>query len=121
VRAAVQLLEHDLRQHWTLEALASELCVSVFYLVRLFRQWMGMPPIAYANQRRAERAAVLLAATDDSVADIGAEVGWPDPSHFARRFRHAYGSGPRAYRASSRAGRPEPVAIRPVPLASGRD
>ena len=105
VRAAVRLLGDDLRRHWTLDALASELCVGVFYLVRLFKQWMGMPPIAYANHRRAERAAVLLASTDDPVADIGAKVGWPDPSHFARRFRQVYGCGPRAYRLSSRARR----------------
>jgi AraC family L-rhamnose operon transcriptional activator RhaR len=113
VRAAVRLLEEDLRRHWTLEALASELCVGVFYLVRLFKHWVGMPPVAYANQRRAERAAVLLASTDDSVAAIGAEVGWPDPSQFARRFRQAHGRGPRAYRTSGRAlnGPPPPMAV----------
>jgi AraC family L-rhamnose operon transcriptional activator RhaR len=103
VRSAVRLLEVDLRRHWTLDALSDELCVGVFHLVRLFKQWMGMPPIAYANQRRSERAAVLLASTDDPIATIGAEVGWPDPSHFARRFRAIYGSSPRAFRAASRA------------------
>jgi AraC family L-rhamnose operon transcriptional activator RhaR len=105
VRAAVRLLGDDLRRHWTLDALASELCVGVFHLVRLFKQWMGTPPIAFANHLRAERAAVLLASTDDPVADIGARIGWPDPSHFARRFRNAYGCGPRAYRISVRAPR----------------
>jgi AraC family L-rhamnose operon transcriptional activator RhaR len=122
VHAAVRLLEQDLRRHWALEALASELCVGVFYLVRLFKQWVGMPPVAYANQRRAERAAVLLASTDDSVAAIGAEVGWPDPSHFARRFRQAYGRGPRAYRASSRAlrGLPVPTAVPSLTSAPDR-
>jgi AraC family L-rhamnose operon transcriptional activator RhaR len=108
VRAAVRLLEADLRRHWTLDELARELCVGVFYLVRLFKHWMGMPPIAYANQRRAVRAAVLLTSTDEPVAAIGAEVGWPDPSHFARRFRHVHGSGPRAYRGTSRALRAGP-------------
>jgi len=29
-------------------------------------------------------------------------------AHFARRFRQAYGTGPRAYRISSRAGRGQP-------------
>jgi AraC family L-rhamnose operon transcriptional activator RhaR len=115
VRAAVRLLEEDLRRHWTLDGLASELCVGVFYLVRLFKQWVGVPPIAFANQRRAERAAILLASTDDSVADVGAEVGWPDPSHFARRFRSAYGIGPRAYRVSSRAGRAQASSVAPSP------
>ena len=60
-----------------------------------------MPPIAYANRRRAERAAVLLATTDDPVAAIGAQVGWSDPSHFSRRFRQEFGAGPRDYRIRS--------------------
>jgi AraC family L-rhamnose operon transcriptional activator RhaR len=108
VRAAVRLLEEDLRRHWTLDALAGELCVGAFYLVRLFKQWMGVPPIAYANLRRAERAAVLLASTDDPIAAIGAEVGWPDASHFGRRFRQLHGVSPRAFRADRRATRAEP-------------
>jgi AraC family L-rhamnose operon transcriptional activator RhaR len=102
VRAAARLLEADLRRHWTLDALADELCVGVFYLVRLFKHWVGMPPMAFANQRRAERAAVLLASSDDPIAAIGAEVGWPDASQFARRFRHQYGMSPRTYRQGSR-------------------
>jgi AraC family L-rhamnose operon transcriptional activator RhaR len=121
VRAAVRLIEHDLRRHWTLEALARELCVNVFYLVRLFKHWVGMPPVAYANQRRAERAALLLASTDDSVAAIGAQVGWPDPSQFSRRFRQAYGSGPRAYRASVQARRGQAARVAVSALASAPD
>ena len=66
-----------------------------------FKRWVGMPPIAYANRRRAERAAILLSTTDDPVAAIGAHVGWPDPSHFSRRFRREFGVGPRTYRAQS--------------------
>ena len=102
IKSAVGLLEQDLCRHWTLGELSSELCVGEFYLVRLFKRWVGVPPIAYANRRRAERAAVLLSGTDDPVASIGADVGWPDPSHFARRFRHEYGVSPRTYRARSR-------------------
>jgi AraC family L-rhamnose operon transcriptional activator RhaR len=114
VRSAVQLLERDLQRHWTLAELSSELCLGVFHLVRLFKLWVGLPPVAYANRRRAERAAVLLASTDDTVASIGADVGWPDASHFARRFRREYGVSPRAYRTRSRIHRGlEPPASRP--------
>jgi AraC family L-rhamnose operon transcriptional activator RhaR len=117
VRAAIRLLDEDLRRHWTLDELAGELCVGVFYLVRLFKQWVGLPPIAYANQRRAERAAVLLTSTDEPIAAIGAEVGWPDASHFARRFRQVHGSGPRAYRAGSRASRGQASPFLAPPVA----
>ena len=102
VRAAVELLERDLRQHWTLDALAGELCVGPFHLARLFKRWVGTPTIAFADRRRAERAALLLTGSDDAIASIGADVGWPDPSQFARRFRQEYRLSPRAYRARSR-------------------
>lgn len=103
VARAIALLERDLRQRWTLEMLEEELALGRFHLVRLFRRWVGVPPIAYANRRRAERAAVSLARTDAPIASIGAEVGWPEPSGFARSFRRYFGVTPRVYRLQSRA------------------
>ena len=44
---------------------------------------------------------MLVVTTDAPIASIGAEVGWTDPSHFARRFRQHMGISPRAYRARS--------------------
>jgi AraC family L-rhamnose operon transcriptional activator RhaR len=102
VMSAVEAIERDLRRHWTLDELSNELCVGPFYLVRLFKRWLGLPPMAFANRRRAERAAALLSTTDDPVAEVGTAVGWPDPSYFARRFRREFGSTPRAYRARVR-------------------
>ena len=102
VASAIELIDHDLQRHWTLEELSSRLYVGSFHLVRQFKRWVGLPPIAYLNRRRAERAATLLATTDGAIADIGAQVGWPDPSHFSRRFRQQMGVSPRAYRAKSR-------------------
>jgi AraC-like DNA-binding protein len=103
IARAVALLEQDLRQRWTLEMLEEELALGRFHLVRLFRRWVGQPPIAYANRRRAERAAISLVRTDLPIGAIGAEVGWPDPSGFARSFRRYFGVTPRVYRRQSRA------------------
>ena len=55
-------------------------------------------PDALPRRWRAQRAAGLLVSTDQSVAAIGAAVGWPDPSQFSRRFRAEFGVSPRAYR-----------------------
>lgn len=99
VAAAIDLLDHDLQRRWTLDDLAGSLCVGTFHLVRQFNRWVGLPPIAYLNRRRAERASILLATTDAPVGSIGAEVGWPDPSQFSRRFRQHAGVSPRTYRA----------------------
>lgn len=98
VTAAIDALERDIAFPWTLEALSTRLFVGPFHLSRTFAKWVGMPPIRYLAHRRAERAAALLAGTDESVASIGASIGWSDPSHFSRRFHAAFGVSPRAYR-----------------------
>ena len=101
VASAIELLAQDLHRHWTLDELADQLCIGPFHLVRSFKRWVGVPPIAWANRRRAERAAILLSTTDEPIAAIGAQVGWPDPSYFSRRFRQEFGVGARAYRVRS--------------------
>jgi AraC family transcriptional regulator, L-rhamnose operon transcriptional activator RhaR len=54
--------------------------------------------MAWLAQTRAERAAYLLARTGKPVSEIAIEVGWPDPVHFARRFRAHFGVSASAYR-----------------------
>ena len=102
VTSAIDLIERDLLRHWTLDELSAQLFIGPFHLVRLFSRWVGLPPIAFANRRRAEQAAILLSSTDDAIAAIGAQVGWPDPSHFSRRFHLEFGTSPRSYRTQSR-------------------
>ena len=100
--SAVELLDQDLARRWTLGQLSSRLHVGTFHLVRQFDRWVGLPPMAYLNRRRAERAAILLATTEESIGTIGIEVGWPDPSQFSRRFKQHMDISPRAYRERSR-------------------
>ena len=98
VAQACELLEHDLTHPWTLAELSARLYVGPFHLARQFVRSVGMPPMRYLASWRAQRAAGLLVSTDQSVAAIGAAVGWPDPSQFSRRFRAEFGVSPRAYR-----------------------
>ena len=62
--------------------------------------------------RRLERAHADLrdpSLCDHPVAAIGARWGMPDPSHFSRAFRAAFGMPPAQFRAEfSRSGRPRP-------------
>ena len=97
-RPGLELLERDLTIPWTLAELCARLYVGPFHLARLFGRSVGMPPMHYLARGAPERAAGLLAATDQPVAAVGAAVGWPDPSQFSRRFRAEFGASPRAYR-----------------------
>jgi AraC family L-rhamnose operon transcriptional activator RhaR len=98
VGAAMHMMEDDLALPWNLCGLARRVGLSRSHLVRRWRQATGMPPLAYLNRCRAERAAFLLAQTDRSIGDIAVAVGWPDPAHFSRRFRSIQGISASRYR-----------------------
>jgi AraC family transcriptional regulator, L-rhamnose operon transcriptional activator RhaR len=93
-----RLLEAYPSKDWTLSNLARQVHLHPAYLVRLFTAETGLSPIAYLSQLRAERAAALLLNSDCPVSEIGCEVGWSDPSYFARRFKAYFGLSARDYR-----------------------
>ena len=99
VSHTMHLLETDLARRWTLQELAATLHLTPSYLVRLFRSSTGLPPIAYLSRHRVEAAATMLLHSDATITQIARSVGWPDPNHFARRFRSHYGLSASEYRA----------------------
>ncbi|MFV2051256.1 helix-turn-helix transcriptional regulator [Aliiroseovarius sp. YM-037] len=55
-------------------------------------------PSAYVNRIRMEYAAMHFGSSDTPVADIAADCGIENPSHFYKLFREHYGNTPRQYR-----------------------
>ncbi|MFB6720922.1 AraC family transcriptional regulator [Kribbella sp. NPDC056345] len=98
VLQAIRMLEADVTRAWTLQDLADACHLAPNYLIRLFKTNTGLPPLAYLAHHRAETAAILLGTTDHPISSIGAAVGWPDQSHFTRRFKAYYGVNPTTYR-----------------------
>jgi AraC-like DNA-binding protein len=66
---------------------------------REFRRAFGESPHGYLLTRRLERAAALLRATDNSVADICFSVGLKSVGSFTTSFTRTFGVSPTAYRA----------------------
>src|SRR6516162_2465237 len=81
--------------------------ISLRQLHKLF-QGSGTTVGGWIRQRRMERCGRDLrdpGLADRPVAAIGARWGYPDPAHFSRLFKSAYGVGPRDYRYHADAGR----------------
>jgi AraC-like DNA-binding protein len=66
---------------------------------REFRRAFGEPPHTYLLTRRLERAAALLRATDQSVAEICMAVGLQSVGSFTTSFTRTFGVPPTRYRA----------------------
>jgi AraC family transcriptional regulator len=98
VQRAIDRMEEQLHRSLPVTEVASAVNLSVTQLTRLFRDATGMTPGAYLHRLRMQRARILLERTTLSVAEVMAQVGISDRSHFARDFRRAHGTNPRTLR-----------------------
>jgi len=99
---AVELVRANRRAPMSVAQLAAACHMSRSRFAELFRAQVGHTPAAFANLCRIDRAKDLLLVTDDPVATIAAEVGLPDPKHFARLFRQHTGTTPTRFRRERR-------------------
>jgi AraC-like DNA-binding protein len=96
VARARELLESQLADPPSLEALAAAVNLSPFHFARVFRQATGLPPHAWLKQRRlAPRG---NAAQRPAASQVAFDLGFADQSHLSRQFKQAYGVTPGAYR-----------------------
>lgn len=68
------------------------------HVSRSMRKYLGMTPSDYINQIRMDHAARALTTDADPVAQIAADCGIPNMSHFHKLFRAAHGLTPLQYR-----------------------
>jgi AraC family transcriptional regulator, arabinose operon regulatory protein len=98
VQGVLDLLSHDLAGAHTVETLAAAVFLSPSRLAHLFKEQSGQTVTDALRELRLRQAARLLRHSGRSVQEIAAEVGFPCPFHFSRRFRQAFGASPRDYR-----------------------
>ena len=95
VKQVKDCLESRYAENLTLEELARVANLSPFYLVRVFRKQVGLPPHAYQTRVRLNRAAALLA-PGASIGEAALNSGFFDQSHFTNHSRKVFGYTPGA-------------------------
>lgn len=96
--AAIDHALARLDQRISIAQLARVAGCSASRFAHLFAQQLGLPPLAWLERTRIERAREQLLISGRPIADIGADCGFADPTWFARVFRRHAGMAPRAYR-----------------------
>jgi AraC-like DNA-binding protein len=64
----------------------------------VYRERRGVGPATFLRKERIKQARQLLICSDKSIAEIGASVGYPEPTVFGRVFRLQTGKSPSAFR-----------------------
>lgn len=80
----------------TLTELAEHVGLSRYYLLRVFREAMGMPPHTYLESVRISKAKQLLE-VGLPLTQVAMELGFSDQSHFTNCFKRFIGVTPGQY------------------------
>jgi AraC-like DNA-binding protein len=100
VRQVREYLEAHYAEDVSLAQLGALTSRSSFHLARAFSKVCGLPPHAFLESIRVQRARELLR-SGTSVVDTALSVGYTDQSHFTHRFRRHTGITPGQYRSAS--------------------
>ena len=95
---AKEFIWRNYNQDISLKKMAEAVGINPFYLSHLFRKEMGISFLEYLTSVRISIAKKLLQQTSLSIIEICLEVGYQDPSHFAKIFRKKEGIRPTEYR-----------------------
>ncbi len=91
------ILEH-LEEDISVDTLADIACLTKPYLIRQFKNCLGMAPLQFITHKKIEKAQLLLVTDDSAVQDIAQAVGYADASYFVRLFKKKIGMTPQEYR-----------------------
>ncbi len=96
VRKARRYIDETFAQGINLTQLAEHVSLSPYYLLRVFRSEVGMPPHTYLENVRIRQVQRLIEA-GKPMAEIAAEVGFSSQSHLINRFKQFIGVTPGQY------------------------
>lgn len=91
-------IDFHLEQEISLTELASLAGYTVYYLSRKFKTELGVSPAEYIRDKRLERAAKMLYASNEDIQTICSRLQFGSQSYFSETFRQKYGMTPSQYR-----------------------
>lgn len=96
VRRAREIIHQSLDDNVSINALATQVGVSVRSLQNGFRDFLGVTPLEYVRRHRLERlhSALMSAAGDASVTELMLECGIVNFGRYAQYYRQQYGCLP---------------------------
>ncbi|WP_448701847.1 helix-turn-helix domain-containing protein [Mucilaginibacter sp. AW1-3] len=95
---AISYISLHLHQKLSVTHLAERANQNSEYFSRSFQRHTGDRPLNYINEKRIERAQYLIVTSQLTYAQIAAQTGFDNQSHFSRVFKKITGMPPRIYK-----------------------
>ena len=93
IKNTYELINDSLDTNFTLDALASNVNLSKYHFLRLFKKEFGLTPHAFIINQRLNKANRLIQ-KGVSISQASIEVGFNDQSHYTRNFKKFFGYTP---------------------------
>ena len=81
-----------------IDSLAALSCLSKDHFIRLFRKEVNNTPLQYINQKKIEKAQLILITDSMPIKNISYLLAYEDHSYFNRLFKKLTGVTPQQYR-----------------------
>ena len=101
----VEMLRAEFQRNLTVAEVAAEAGVHPFHLSRVFRQFHHQSIGDYTHRLRVHYACQQLSGAEAQLADVAAEAGFADQSHFTRVFKQITGLTPGVFQKAMRTGK----------------
>ena len=89
---------HTQKNQLVVEKLAEECGYSEFYLMKLFKKFVGQPCIDYSIGYKLTQIALSLVNTDQNFCDLATGVGFTNISYCNRQFKKMFALTPKEFR-----------------------
>jgi AraC-like DNA-binding protein len=96
LRMVLQMIDSE--PSCSVSELAREVHISPAHLQRIFKQKTGLRVSDLIGEHRLQKAARLLASSDQSIKEIAYAVGYEHHSSFVRAFHRRFAQSPSLYR-----------------------
>lgn len=93
-----QIIEANVFSEASIDELAQKTNLSVSSFKREFKKIYNDSPASYIKNKRLERAAELLLASDARITDVAFDCGFNDLANFTKSFRDKYNTSPSDFR-----------------------
>ena len=93
IKNTYEFINDSIDTNFTLESLATNVNLSKYHFLRLFKKEFGLTPHAFIVNERLNRANKLIQ-KGISISEASVHVGFNDQSHFSRNFKKYFGYTP---------------------------